>query len=61
MQGYWLVLVVGETEWAGKLHQAQQDTQQAKQLLFRLASLVNAEQSPDEKFVTEIKTFLDGK
>jgi hypothetical protein len=34
---------------------------QAKQMLFRLASLVNAEQRPDEKFLTEIKQFLDGK
>ena len=35
--------------------------QQAKQMLFRLASLVNADQIPDDKFLTEIKTFLDGK
>lgn len=34
--------------------------EQARQLLFRLASLVNAEQAPDEIFLTEIKTFLDG-
>jgi hypothetical protein len=34
--------------------------EQARQLLFRLASLVNAEQTPDEIFLTEIKTFLDG-
>jgi hypothetical protein len=37
---------------AEKLHQA-------KQMLFRLTSLVNADQKPDEKFLTEIKTFLD--
>jgi len=32
----------------------------ATQMLFRLASLVNADQNPDDKFLTEIKTFLDG-
>jgi hypothetical protein len=32
----------------------------ATQMLFRLASLVNADQKPDDKFLTEIKTFLDG-
>jgi hypothetical protein len=30
-------------------------------MLFRLASLVNADQIPDDKFLTEIKIFLDGK
>lgn len=35
--------------------------QQAKQMLFRLASLVNADQNPDKKFLTEIKEFLDGE
>jgi hypothetical protein len=41
-------------EYANKLHHG-------KQMLFRLASLVNADQKPDEKFLTEIKTFLDEK
>lgn len=41
------------TEYATKL-------QQTKQMLFRLASLVNAEQRPTEQFMNEIKQFLDG-
>jgi hypothetical protein len=43
----------GATEYATKLHAAMQ-------MLFRLTSLVNADKKPDEKFLTEIKTFLDG-
>lgn len=33
---------------------------EAMRLLFRLASLINAGHKPNEKFLTEIKTFLDG-
>lgn len=59
--GYGKGLSDGATEYAIKLHQAEQENKKAKDYLNLFLSSWVADLKMPEKLVNEIKTFLDGK